>query len=59
MGNFCAVGIIKVLGSILGCEELKEELRCLNHHFLPFYCLLKRKHDIEYGLCANGLEQAI
>lgn len=38
-----AVGIIKVLGSILGCKQMKEELLYSNHCFLPFYCLLQRK----------------
>lgn len=59
MGIVYAVGIIKVLGSIVGCELLKEEELCLNHCFLPFYGLLQRKHNVESGLCASSLEQAI
>ena len=59
IGIVCAVDVIKVLGSILGHEELQEELLCLNHCFMHFYCLLQRKRDVESGLRASSLEQAI
>lgn len=56
MDIVCAVGIIKVLGSTLGRELQKEKLLCLDHCFLPFFCLLRRKHEGERGLCINSLE---